>query len=48
VREAIYAMGFKVEKQLLTQRIEGEKALYLEFNAVLKREFATPKPPHSH
>ena len=40
-------MGFKVEKQLLTQRIEEKKALYLELNDVLKREFANPKTAQS-
>ena len=40
-------MGFKVEKQLLTQRIEEKKALYLKFNDVLKRQFANPNPAQS-
>jgi hypothetical protein len=40
-------MGFKLEKQLLTQRIEEKKALYLQLNDFLKREFANSKAAQS-
>jgi hypothetical protein len=47
VKDAIYAMTFRVDKQLLTQRIEGKRELYLQLNQVLKHEFANTKTTNS-
>lgn len=46
VKDAIYGMGFKVDKHLLTQRIEGQRELYMKLDQVLKQEFAA-KSTHS-
>ena len=36
-------MGFRVEKHLLTRRIDEKKEIYLELDQVLKQEFASSK-----
>jgi hypothetical protein len=43
IKDTIYSMGFRLEKHLLTQRIEEKKELYQELDQVLKQEFTTPK-----